>query len=274
LDNQKQDIKWAVRQRLEFLESQLFWKGQVSRRAIMNETGVSRAQASLDLTLYKEQAPNNLTYSLSEKTYYLSDNFIPLYIEIDPQNFLQSQPQELAEHIVLPLRKTNINHLRMLHKAIEDQFWVSIEYQSLSGRPKSTRTIAPHHYVSDGHRWHVRAYDFSVSEFRDFVLGRIIHTTKAAADEISEQHNWEQKNDGAWNEQIELLLTPHPGLTKDQRIIIEADYGMKNGEVSLKVRRACLVYVIAQMRLIDESPDPRVQQIILKNHDVIKEFFK
>lgn len=268
---QEQNLKWGVRQRLEFLENHLYWRGQINRKTIMDETGVSRAQASLDLTLYKEQAPENLTYSLSNKTYYLSDNFKPLYIDIDPQNFLRSQPTELTEQISLPLRNINTEHLRILHKAIENQTWVTIEYQSLSNHPKSVRTIAPHHYVSDGHRWHIRAFDFSVSEFRDFVLGRIIHATETAVHKSSDNHKWEQKDDSDWNKQVELILTSHPGLSDEQRTIIESDYGMKDGQTIFKVRKACLFYVVAQMSLFDESPVPRVQQVVLQNHKEIED---
>lgn len=268
---EEQNLKWGVRQRLEFLENHLYWRGQINRKTIMDETGVSRAQASLDLTLYKEQVPENLTYSLSDKTYYLSDNFKPLYINIDPQNFLRSQPTELTEQISLPLRNINTEHLRILHKAIENQTWVTIEYQSLSNHPKSARTIAPHHYVSDGHRWHVRAFDFSVSEFRDFVLGRIIHATETAVYESSDNHKWEQKDDSDWNKQVELILTPHPGLSDEQRTIIESDYGMKDGQTTFKVRKACLFYIVAQMSLFDESPVPRVQQVVLQNRKEIED---
>lgn len=271
MTSHKQKVKWGVRQRLEFLENHLYWRGQINRKTIMEETGVSKAQASLDLTLYKKQAPDNLTYSLSDKTYYISDSFKPLYIDINSHYFLVSQPDELAEHVSLPFRNINANNLRIIHKAIEGQSWVIIEYQSLSNHPKSIRTIAPHHYVSDGHRWHVRAYDFSVAEFRDFVLGRIIHATEVTFEASYDRHNWKPKHDRAWNEEAELILAPHPGLTGDQRSTIEADYCMKDGFTSCKVRKACLFYVIAQLRLLDESSNPWVQQVVLKNKNEIEE---
>lgn len=270
LTSHKQNLKWSVRQRLEFLENHLYWRGQINRKTIMDETGVSKAQASLDLTLYKKHAHNNLTYSLSDKTYYISDRFKPLYIDTHPECFLRSQTDEFKEEISFPFRNINTSHLRIIHKAVENQTWVIIEYQSLTGRPKSIRTIAPHNYVSDGRRWHLRAYDFSVSEFRDFVLGRIINANEADFQEVSETHDWQQDFDEAWHEHAELILVPHPGLTEDQRAIIEVDYCMEDGQTSFKVRIACLFYVIIQMQLLDESPEPKVQQVVLKNRDEIE----
>jgi len=268
--DQKQNVKWGVRQRLEFMESRLYWQGQINRQTIMDETGVSKAQASLDLTLYKNQAPENMTYSLSDKTYYIAESFEPLYIDTDPQCFLRSLPNTQTEQILLPTRSINTHHLRILHKAIECQTWVTIDYQSLSNNPKSKRTIAPHHYVSDGHRWHVRAYDFSVGEFRDFVLGRIIQVAEAIFEEALCKQYWKCNDDKDWNELVELILCPHPELSNHHRAIIETDYGMKGGKTRFKVRKACLFYVVAQMHLFDESPNPRIQQIVLKNKDEIE----
>nr|WP_320048778.1 WYL domain-containing protein [uncultured Desulfuromonas sp.] len=263
--DQKENVKWGVRQRLEFMERHLYWQGQINRKTIMDKTGVSKAQASLDLALYKDQAPENMTYSLSDKTYYLSSNFKPLYINTSPEKFLRSLPDRQIEQISLPTRSINSNHLRILHKAIETQSWISIEYQSLSNNPKSKRTIAPHHYVSDGRRWHIRAYDFSVSEFRDFVLGRIIHVEEIIVEEPLANQGWKCQDDEAWSEYVELILCPHPSLSKEHRAIIETDYGMEGGQARFEVRKACLFYVVAQMHLFDELPNPRIQQIILKN---------
>lgn len=270
--NSQTELKWGVQQRLTFLEDHLYWQGQISRKAIMDKTGVSKAQASLDLALYKKNAPENLTYSLSDKTYYLSDNFNPFLIDISPESFLGSQPSGLAEQISLPFRSINTDHLRVLHKAIENQSWVTIEYQSLTGSPKSLRDVAPHHYVFNGRRWHIRAYDFLRSEFRDFVLGRIINAVVVTTNRPSDAHNWKLKHDTAWNEHVSLILVPHPGLTEAQRSIIEVDYSMENGCTSYQVRKAYLFYAITQLRLFDESPHPWIQQVVLKNKDEIEPF--
>lgn len=270
MDKHKEAVKWGVQRRLEYLENHLCWRGHINRKTIMDETGVSKAQASLDLALYKKQVPDNLVYSLSDKTYNAGKDFKPLYIDINPDSFLKSQQPDLAEQVTFPFRNVRVEHLRTIHNAIENCTLITVDYLSLSDKPNTTRTIAAHHYVSDGYRWHIRAYDFSIEEFRDFVLGRITNVAKVAVAESHKTHKWEQEHDKDWTEEIELILTPHSGLTENQRTAIEADYCMEEGQALLKVRKANLFYITARMQLLEESPNPVIQQVVLINKDEIK----
>jgi hypothetical protein len=49
---------------------------------------------------------------------------------------------------------------------------LSVRYQSMSRPSPVRRVIEPHAVVHDGFRWHARAFDREIGEFRDFVLGR------------------------------------------------------------------------------------------------------
>ena len=65
-------LKWGVEQRLEFIEFRLYWEGGVNRSDIIEAFGVSVPQASKDLTLYQERAPENAIYDKSAKRYVAS----------------------------------------------------------------------------------------------------------------------------------------------------------------------------------------------------------
>ncbi|MCK4621120.1 MAG: WYL domain-containing protein [Desulfuromonadales bacterium] len=268
------DIKWGVRQRLQFLERELFWTGKISRQSLMESMGISKAQASIDIASYKRLAGENLIYDLSNKTYRVSQNFAPVFVSTSPHSFLDQQVGVCAEYSPLPFREIDPSHLRLIHKAVIDKSWVSIDYQSMTSSGLSSRTIAPHSFVFDGARWHVRAYDFISKEFRDFVLGRIKEAVETKLEGPNEELNWEARHDIAWEDEVELVLIPHPGLKPEQRDAICSDYRMSEGQAVLTVRKACLFYIVSRLRLLDEADDPAIQQIVMANKEEVKILLK
>lgn len=78
--------------------------------------------------------------------------------------------------------------------------------------------------------------------------------------------------DSAWKTILTLVLAPNPKLSKASRRVIELDYGMKNGEVSLQCRQALAFYVLRHLGLGNESSgQPETQQVVLKNPPEVNE---
>jgi len=65
--------------------------------------------------------------------------------------------------------------LRNLVQGIEDRAALNINYHSR--RQESLRRISPHALVWVAGRLHVRAFDHSTNEYRDFVLSRVLRAT-------------------------------------------------------------------------------------------------
>ena len=252
--------------RLEFLENELFWTGRVKRLTLMEKTGISKAQASNDIAHYKKLAANNLIYDLTEKTYRIAPAFTPVFINTAPQVYLEGLASSslYTERLPFPARDIDPEILRLVVSTIEKKGFVSITYQSMSSPVPKDRLIVPHSFVSDGLRWHIRAFDALTSTFRDFLLARIISISETASVN-GNKHLSRKENDKQWGNIIVLELIPHPKLSPQQKSVIERDFGMKNGVVSFPVRQACLFYVVRQLRLLDESSNPAQQQVILKN---------
>ncbi len=268
----KDELKWAVRQRLQLLERELFSVGRVTRGSLSRLANGSKQQAGLDIAEYLKQAPHNMTYSLREKAYLVSPEFTPLYIQASPQDFLASQTRSCAEIVPTPYRDIDVSIFRTVYLAVLKQKWIEIQYQSMASEKVKVRTVAPHTFSSDGYRWHMRAYDFESNEFRDFVLGRIVSAADISIDASVEVSQWGKDADRAWSEIVDLIIEPHPGLTSDQRKIVESDFQMEDGRVQFKVRNAHLFYVMQQFRLSreDESVNPAQQQVVLVNRDEIE----
>lgn len=72
-------MNYAVEQRLRFIDCMLAYYGRVGRNELTDFFGIGEATATRDFLLYKEAAPDNLIYSLSEKTYVRGDGFLRVY---------------------------------------------------------------------------------------------------------------------------------------------------------------------------------------------------
>ncbi len=268
-------LKWGVERRLEFIEFRLYWEGGVNRSDIIEAFDVSVPQASKDLTLYQERAPQNAIYDKSAKRYIASNEFQPRFLKPDAGQYL-NQLRSLVEGILapseswiahcpsyggppVPARGVNNDTLRTMLAAIRQNQAIEIKYQSLSSDEPRWRWIAPHAIGFDGFRWHTRAFCEASRSFKDFLLSRIMEVRSTRVSEVSAQ------DDADWNELITLEIGPHPELSESQRRIIALDYGMREGRAQIKVRKALRYYALRRLGLDTpiEARRPQDQQIVL-----------
>lgn len=272
-------MRWGTEQRLEFIEFRLFWEGAVNRSDITARFGVSVPQASGDLSLYRELAPDNITYDASEKRYRPTDVFVPRFLKLNAERYL-AQLRAVADGVMeiddtlftqmpslgvmpVPSRRVESSILKALLVAVKERRSIQIKYQSLSDkRPKPTwREISPHAFGFDGLRWHVRAYCHLDKDFSDFIISRCLEVGKLGTAEVSEER------DSRWNTFFEVVLVPNPGLSSDQKRTIELDYGMKGGKCVVKIREALLYYFDKRLRLdVSERHDrPKETPVVVAN---------
>ena len=274
-------INWGVERRLEFIEFRLSWEGGVRRSDIMAAFRVSEPQASKDLTLYQERAPDNAVYDKVSKRYVAGDGFRPVFLERGPEKYLQ-RLRSLAEGltgsmeswianepdvdiVVTPTREVSEDCLRAILGAHRNGQSLEILYQSMSlDRPKPMwRRITTHAFGYDGFRWHVRAYCHLTDRFKDFLLPRI----SGARD--PQVGGMPGSADKLWQERFTIRIAPHPDLSPDQQASVVRDYGMTNGEGEIEVRYAMLFYVLKRLNLLGhpERLPARSQHIVVVNRD-------
>lgn len=245
LDN----ISFAQRQRLAYIDFCLLFKGAIYRQDLINRFEVGLSAGSRDFNLYKELAPENLDYDSSGKRYYQTAQFKPLF-EHDAQRTLTKLANDISDgfdaigDMQFPVEapsSLNIPDIFIVAKlvqAILNNKAVSVIYTSLSSG-SNARELVPHAIVDNGLRWHVRAYDRKSNSFRDFVLTRISKVTlkqSPAAEERSEQ-------DAEWHRMLPLQLVPHPKNVSFPTAI-EMDYGMENSQLLINVRAAMAGYLL------------------------------
>jgi hypothetical protein len=279
--------RWGAEQRLEFIEFFAFWEGAINRSHVMDKFGVSAPQASNDLAAYQQLAPNNLQYDLSSKRYVRSSEFVCRLIHPDADRYLKqltmitthaTTPADTwlgavpsADVIPIPARRVDPKLLQDVLSAIRERQSIEIQYHTMTKHDDGTslwRRITPHSLGSDGFRWHIRAFCHRSNRFKDFLLSRCWDARAPgepqAGLELDEQ----------WNTFFEIKLIANPALTESQRYAVEVDYGMKNGQCVLTVRRALLYYFnkrfstdIAEKQAYGSLGDPREVPIVISNKE-------
>lgn len=281
------EIKQATRQRLEYIEVMAFYTGVVTRSDVARTFGLSDAAATKDLKLYGELAPDNLIYKHSVFGFVPSDSFIEMFADLEPARVLPMIAANLprtgnsseepsiygvsVESLPLPNRLPGKQVLAQIIRAIRNQKKLTVIYRSLSGRGSNeARILEPHSLINTGTRWHFRAYNEETYDFRDFVLSRVIDAKLLDGEaESSAQY------DDDWMEMVTLKLTPHPGLSEQQRIILMTDYSVTDDVIEIEVRRALIGYLLQRLSVdttSDHSMNPNAYQLIVMNRDEVEPF--
>lgn len=263
-------------ERLAFIETRLFFLGELRRADLAKRFSQASIQASRDLAVYKELAPENLVYDFHAKTYLPGEKF-RLIFSPTPERvmcWLKSglgdgvpHPQGLPATAVESLSLPRLAELAVVTRAIYRKQVLEVTYVSLSSG-KGERQIVPHALVDNGQRWHARAYDRANARHSDFVITRISSAKVLDGSEPAAHERPEA--DEQWNRSVELRLIPHPRVS--HKGAIEADYGMRSGALIVSCRAAVAGYALRRWG-VDCSRDHRLSanefQLALGNHHVL-----
>src|SRR5512143_2391733 len=244
------DVKWATRQRLQYIEIMAWYAGVVTRSDVARAFGLSVPAATKDLRLYGDLPPGNLVYNHSVFGSGPGAGFAAAFADLAPAAVLPVIAANLAvangpyggeliyglptASLPLPARLPGAQTLAQLTRAIHGRRKLRVAYRSLSGRDtQGDRILEPHTLVNAGLRWHVRAYSEDSCDFRDFVLSRIV-----AAECLETPAESGEQYDDDWVEWVSLLLAPHGGLDAVSRDSLLFDYGASGEVIEVSVRRA------------------------------------
>ncbi|MCG8378113.1 MAG: WYL domain-containing protein, partial [Proteobacteria bacterium] len=249
--------------------------------------GISDAAATKDLKQYSDIAPDNLIYKHSVFGFVPGPDFKEVFADLSPESVLpmieanltvtgSPNPDSIVfgiptESLSLPNRLPDKALLAQVTRAIHNHKKCKVSYHSLSESDSGKkRIIEPHALVNTGFRWHVRAYNESTFDFRDFVLSRL-----SSAECLDDDAESDASYDEDWTEIIIIQLTPHPKLDEKNRASLLTDYGSKNNIIEIKIRRALIGYILQQLSVDtteDHSLNPKKYQLVVLNRDEIEPF--
>ncbi len=259
-----ENLSHSQRERLAYIDFRLYFFGEIGRPDLIDRFGVAPAGATRDLAMYREIAPQNITFDGSNKIYRIGQAFTPLFDHAS-QRVLSALALGFGDGVngatqpLMPcespcaLSNPKMDVLAPVCRAIHAKRPVTIRYHSMSSG-ESERVIVPFALVDTGLRWDVRAFDRKSGEFRDFVITRMEAPT--LLDE-EPKANERPDNDIQWTRIVELDFVPHPRLERPE--IIKMDYGMTDGSIRMRVRAAVAGYMLLRWS-VDCSPDHRLKE--------------
>lgn len=275
IDGPGGELRWSIEQRLEFIEFRLIWEGRINRSDIAKRFRVAVQQASTDLRLYEQIAPDNLAYDRLSRTFVPAATFKPRFLRefadrpllqlaaigaglVDPaETWFEKLPSIGVAPV--PQRHVPTIIIRWILEAIRKGSAIEIHYQSIKRPEAVRRTIVPHALGTDGDRWHVRAWCPTSLIFKDFVLSRIADVGPLSRSRI------DPEADREWYDSVGFVLAPNPGLSEGSRRSISKEYDMVRGRLHFEVRVALAYYAMRRLNLDLAGLKPERQQLVLIN---------
>ncbi len=228
----------------------------ITNARLREQFGVSNVQASRILASYRLAFPQNLEIIRGESRgrYGPSTRFKPGAAGLSVDRYFQIA---LKSNIPISFEDTRYDFtnvdpktFRMIHSAISNENALEIKYRSMNNPNGLERIIHPLAFAFAGRRWHVRAFDETTSEHRDFNLARIDSVKSVNTNIIPPA-------DKDWNEIVELQLRPHPDLSPDQKQLIRDELFSGASGRNVSTRKALIKYVLRELEVAE---DPLKQQ--------------
>lgn len=264
-----------LRRRLAIVDMYLYYWGRVQRKDLSYHFDIGSVTASRVLKAYSELYPENIEFSVRDRSYVLSDAFKCAY-ESDPGIALmllgygiESRP--IAKSYYGPSRVAAFSaplipeFVSAITRAMVAAKGVGICYVSGSG--ENVRTVYPHSIFQGGAAWYFRAYDNRQKDFRTFRFSRIV----GLAETVKVIKEFNKKNDIEWNTQVILTLAPHERHVA--RATLAIDLGLKGLPVkNISVNKAIAGFVLTDLRVdcsVSGNLDPNEFPLQLQNRSEI-----
>jgi hypothetical protein len=263
--------------RLIFIDEELFWTGEVTRRSIKEAFGVSEETAKNDLREYRRGWAPDLEPDRRDSIYRVSIDFMPRLSSPDPESYLDRLARRgiasLAVAMVPDVDRRPVDRtiLQSVVRAIRGIREIEIFYRSARAEAAKPYRIFPHALLHDGFRWAVRCYIRREIDghWGEMVLDRI--------EDVSAR-SWPAEpvligGDAEWQSIVELELMPNPGLDPAASSGIEAQYGMKGGIKDVSVRQCMLAYFLKRYQLEEPATlkAPHQAPLHLRNREMAEE---
>ncbi|MBL4832704.1 MAG: WYL domain-containing protein [Pseudomonas sp.] len=244
-----QTIPSSQIERLRYIEFCLKFLGAFSRSDLIEKFSVGTAAASRDISVYKENAPQNICPSSNSKNYIYSETWNSLF-KFDSSEIMnlltgrtvQSNNRSYISNDILDMIDDPSSEIiAPISRSIYNSKAIKVEYFSTSSG-SSTKLLIPHSFIYNGTRWHVRAYDRNKSRFADFVLARFQKVNVVSEDIISHEI---QEEDIQWNRKVELEIIPHPDYPSPESLISE--FNMQDGILKKSIRASSVGYYLQKL---------------------------
>ena len=252
------DLKYAQRERLIYLDQCFAWRGTANRSDLIDRFGVSTAQAALDFKTYLERASHAPPlYDAARKTYLAADPHVSLCPDALFQNWqgiLSGEEPERFDELPSLNRQIDVNIVSKLYQAMTDRMAIQVKYVSMTTGNEDAQWIAPTCFASEGERLHFRGFSFRHEEYRDYVPVRIGRSSSFITRPIGET----LPPDDDWNTIVQIHLVPKSSLSELQKKAVRREYGFTGPTLCIETRKALEFYANRRWGL--DRPNSRLER--------------
>lgn len=260
-----EELSFAQRQRLQFIEAMLIWDGAVQRKDVCDVFNVTPNHLTREIKRYRTCHKGALEYDVETRSYRKGAKFKPLLASGSANEYLtllqaysSSNSSAIipaighvvtAEALPMPSGQIDTEVLKSMVHAIKNGTGLNITYQSFRDANPLNRSIWAHTLVYTGERWHARAFDSLRQDYRDFVLTRILKAVP-----VHETTPWTSDEDADWTEHECIDVMAAPSLSETQKKVVEKEYGMRVGNLTMptwsgQIRKCLVSYFLYRNRL-------------------------
>ena len=233
----------------EYIAKRLFWHGRITRQDVMQALEVASAKATNLLINFRARYRGQLLEE--SKGYVPAATFQPSGVSGDSyledllgalqrrMDLVRATGEQTTARIPQVFRKqVKTEVLREVLKALRDYQAITILYVGMGlGAKAMERTVEPVELVYINDRWHLRAFCYKASGWRDFVLSRILSVNGF------EPARFQWLKTGNYRQPLKIAaFVPHPELTDDQKAIVAFEFRMENGRLELQLAEDDLFY--------------------------------
>lgn len=237
------DLKYAQRERLIFLDRCFTWRGLANRRDLIEKFGISNAQAALDFKLYLEHVAGPVPqYDTVQKTYLAQPDHRSLFataLQDAFQSVLSSSDLAPSDLLPGPIRSANPRTVAKLYRALKGSLAIHVQYTSMTSGTDKGQWVAPTAFSSDGEAIHVRGYSFKHREYRDYLPVRISDNSTFETRALEEPLSF----DSDWHTKAQVWLRPKSDLSKEQMEAVRREFGFQGDCLCIETRKALEFYV-------------------------------
>lgn len=251
----KDHLRHAAVERLRFIDARLFWEARINRADLIEVFAISPAQAALDFREYLATAGRGVVYDTSARSYVTTARFKPQFaLDEAPSvlSTLHADGDPLTAALPQLQRPLDAGIAARVRRAARDGERLLVDYQSFTRAEPAERWIAPSRLVSDGERWHARAWCYGRQAWRDFVLARVLAIRES-------EPAGALPDDTEWCESVDLVLRPARHLSRSQQASVAREMAMRDGRLVVRLPRAMLIYATERWGL--GRPGARVEVV-------------
>lgn len=237
------DLKYAQRERLIFLDRCFTWRGLANRRDLIERFGISIAQAALDFKQYLSHVSEPVPqYDTVQKTYLARPghhSIFPTALQDAFKSVLSSAEIVPSDLLPGPVRSASPEVVAKLYRAMKGELAIYLQYTSMSTGPDQGQWIAPTAFSSDGEAVHIRAYSCKHREYRDYLPIRISSKSTFETRAVEEPLPF----DTDWHTKALIWLRPSSELSEEQADTVRREFGFEGKYHCIETRKALEFYV-------------------------------